>query len=121
MRAAWLFPLLLPLAPARAAKPDSDPPVALSIAAGVATALVPLAVGGGMIASSGDGQTRIAGLMVLEAGLALAPIVSHAVAREGRRALLFGALPVASAAAMAVYTALTPDVLVDLGVPSHRI
>jgi hypothetical protein len=78
---------------------EPDPPVGWSLAAGVATALVPLAVGGGMLSAEGATTAmKEAGATVAVAGLALAPFVSHAVAREWRRAIYFSVLPVGAAA-----------------------
>jgi hypothetical protein len=91
--------------PARAADPpatdDRPPPVLGPVLGGVATALVPLAVGGAVAATStGDDlySGRRGGLHTIAVGLALAPIVSHAAAREWKRAAVFGAITVALAA-----------------------
>jgi len=87
--------------PARAGDDDSRPPPVLGpVLGGVATALVPLAVGGAIAATSTDDgyAGRRAGLHTIAVGLALAPIVSHLSAREWKRAAVFGAITVGLAA-----------------------
>jgi hypothetical protein len=109
------------LAP-NATAPVSSKPTLASIVAGVAAALIPLAVGGGVAASADVDQTaqRRAGLDVIAAGFAVAPVVSHLAAREWRRALLFGAIPMlCSIGAIAILES-QPSVL-DMGSPPARI
>jgi hypothetical protein len=87
-------------APGRESPRSDEPPVTAAILAGVATAMIPLSLGG-VLASSGDEYSRKnAGLLLAGAGVALAPMVSHAVLREWKRGLLFSILPVASEIAM---------------------
>ena len=52
---------------------EKPPPVAWSFAAGLAVALVPLAIGSGLAASAGTDETGLkhAGVHVIAAGLAL--------------------------------------------------
>ena len=92
---ALAFALLLITAIARADEPP--PKVAWSFAAGLATAVVPLAVGGGIVAgaSKEDVASLRAGVHVIAVGLALAPWVSHLIAREWKRAAAFGVVPIA--------------------------
>ncbi len=83
--------------------------VALALAAGAATALVPLALGAAHAATAvGDGQ-RSVGYAVAGAGLALSPIASHVVMGEWARAAAFGAAPVASEIAICSIMAAQPD------------
>ena len=101
-----LVVLLAAAAPARiaaAAPPDApDPPgarradVTLALVSGVATALIPIALGGMHTASApvGDDGARNVGFAVAGVGPALAPIVAHAVLGEWKRAAAFGAVPV---------------------------
>jgi hypothetical protein len=91
--------LLGVIALARPALARSDDPL-WGFAAGLATAMVPLAVGGGLAAGSDSQTTKYAGIYTIAGGLALAPLVSHLVGREWKRALIFGALPVACGAAV---------------------
>jgi hypothetical protein len=86
-----------------------------SIAAGLATAMVPLAVGGALLAGDTSRDVKNAGMYVVQAGLALAPFVSHAVAREWARGALFSVVPVAAAAAAVGVMAASPDVLAGGG------
>lgn len=67
-------------------------------AAGLATAMGSLALGGGLAAGSDSQTAKYAGVFVIAGGLALAPLISHLMAREWKRALVFGALPAACAA-----------------------
>lgn len=97
-------PLSLP-GPPRA---QPEPPVGWAMLAGAATALVPFAVGASLFASGIDTQRREAGSLVLVSGLALAPIISHLLVREWRRAAIFGAIPIACAIGAATLLALTP-------------
>lgn len=108
--------------PARPAAPAPvDLPVGLSLAVGAATALVPLIVGTALVSIEGPLAERRAGIGVMVAGLALAPIVSHLIVGEWRRALGFGAVPVAAAAVMAVLLTQQDDVITDLGTPASRV
>src|SRR5262245_36728274 len=81
-----------PRVPLITPSPEPRPPVAWSFAAGVATGLVSLAVGGALLASDSR-DDRIAGSYVVMSGLTLAPTVSHLVSREWGRAGIFGGLP----------------------------
>jgi hypothetical protein len=78
--------------PFKLAAPEPRPPVAWSFAAGLATGLVTLAVGGALLGSDAR-DDRIAGSYVVMSGLTLAPVVSHLVSREWGRAGVFGGLP----------------------------
>lgn len=67
--------------------------------AGALTLLVPLAVGGALIAHDSDRALQRDAIRVMVAGFAAAPLVSHAVAGRWRRALVFGLMSVATSAA----------------------
>ena len=99
---------------------EADPPIGWSLGAGAAVAILPLAVGGALTTLDSR-ATRNAGLYVITAGLALAPIVSHLVLREWKRAAIFGAVPAASLLAMVAMLHAAPDVLTEEGGPSTRI
>lgn len=64
-----------------------------SVVAGTFAAMIPLAVGGGLMAMSDKSQDRQrrTGLDLIVSGFAIGPIVSHLVAREWKRAAIFGA------------------------------
>lgn len=107
---------------ARADEPDPGPPAfGWSIGAGVATALVPLAVGGGLLAVSSDHTTKHASIDLIAAGWALAPLVSHLVAHEWKRAAIFSVAPlVFGALAVGLLEGSTDDLL-DNGTPPPRV
>ncbi len=104
-----------------AARADEPPPVAAAMAAGVATALVPLAIGTTIVTVGESDRTRNFGLLLAMNGLAAAPIVAHLAVGERGRALLFGALPTASLVAMVVMLEVRPQVIEDLGFPAVRV
>jgi hypothetical protein len=92
--------------------PAYQPPVAWSVAAGVATGLVSLAVGGALMATN-DHREMAAGTYVMMTGLALSPAVSHLVSREWGRAAIFGALPTAALIGMVALMEVHPPVLYE--------
>jgi hypothetical protein len=96
LRLALLVGVIAVAQPAQARELD---PI-WGFAAGLATAMVPLAVGGGITAGSDSQTAKYAGIYVIAGGLALAPLVSHAMHREWKRGLAFGAVPVACGAAV---------------------
>jgi hypothetical protein len=120
MRPVACLSLVMWIAAAPAAA-EEEPPVAGSMAAGIALAMVPLAVGSTLIANSPNESVQNAGLFTLMGGLALAPILSHAIAGEWKRAVVFAALPVAGTVAMAVLVSQVPNVIADLGVAETRV
>jgi hypothetical protein len=80
--------MLAAASPARADPPDA----ALAFVTG-ASVLVAGFIAGGAVLGSASAATsgKNAGWLTMEAGFALAPVVSHAVAGEWGRGLLFGA------------------------------
>ena len=96
-------------AQASEASEDGEPKVAWGIVAGMATALVPLAVGGAFFAGTDDTTKRRDAIVGMLSGLALAPIVSHLVVKEWTRAGIFGAIPVACVVAMSVLLEVHPS------------
>jgi hypothetical protein len=100
------------LSPPVAAEPPAEPPVGWSIVAGMATGLGALAVGGALTATDSKSDKE-AGTYVLLTGLTLAPIVSHLVAREWKRAAIFGAIPMASLLGMVWLLEVHPQVLYE--------
>jgi hypothetical protein len=80
-------------APAKAA--DPDPGVALAV--GAATLVAGFAVGGTIMASSGESPgANEAGWMALESSFVLAPFASHAIVGEWGRGALFASVPAAT-------------------------
>jgi hypothetical protein len=115
-RAAPL-PVLAPPSP----RPGSRrrPSVAWSVAAGLVTALVPMAIGGSLM-PSGDDALMHAGLYTIQAGFMLAPLVSHAVAGEWGRGALFMIPGVVAEAGMIGVLSAFPDVA-SQGEPISRV
>jgi hypothetical protein len=106
--------------PALAAPPPGRRPlVAVSLVAGLLTALVPMAVGGSLLANDDD-DSKHRGIYVMQSGLLLAPFVSHAVAGEWARGALFALPGVAGEAAMVGILTAYPDVS-SQGLPQSRI
>ena len=114
--------LLAVLAPCRTARADEPlsqravapakrpkPPVVIAVIAGLATALIPLGLGSMHTAGATSDADRDSGFMVAGAGLALAPIVSHLILGEWRRAAAFGAVPVASEILLVTQLSTRPD------------
>ncbi len=106
--------LLAALASARsaaAAPPDApdpqerEPDVTIALVSGVATAMLPIALGAIHTSSEPvkDYGARNVGFAVAGVGPALAPIVAHAVLGEWKRAAAFGAVPVASEIAISAF------------------
>lgn len=121
-----LVALLAAVAVAVCARPaHADPAEKLalgSFAAGLAVAMVPLAVGGGLAATAdpSDQNTKRTGIYIIATGLALAPIVSHLIAREWKRAAIFGAISVPFSVVAVSLLATQPDII-DAGTPPPRV
>jgi hypothetical protein len=93
--AAALAPLLL--FPASARADDSPPDGALALIVGAATIFAGFAIGGTLVAASGDdGAKNEAGWLLIEGGFALAPLTSHAVVGEWARGAAFASIPAAT-------------------------
>lgn len=73
---------------------DPEPSVVWSVVGGTVAAMVPLAIGGGMMALSDKTQDRQrrTGLDLIVCGFAIGPIVSHLIGREWKRAAIFGSV-----------------------------
>jgi hypothetical protein len=86
---------------------------------GIALAVVPMMVGG-VMATSDDGGQRRAGIYVLQAGLALSPLFSHAIVREPGRGLLFALPGLLALGGVIAIQAADPDVT-SWGEPASRV
>ena len=73
-------------------------------------AIIPLAVGGGLLTTDSQ-SSKQAGIYLMMSGLSLAPLVSHAVAKEWRRAAIFAAPPLACTLSMVTLLQLRPQTL----------
>jgi hypothetical protein len=91
--------------------PSAEPPVTIAVIAGVATAFVPMLIGGLGVASAPTtlDAPRNVGFAVAGVGPALSPIVAHAVLGEWARAAAFGAPAVASEVGICALMAAEPD------------
>jgi len=93
-----------PPAPVAEAPPDDPAPASapVGLIAGAATAIVPLIVGGALMAEDQSPKLEAAGFIVMASGFALAPWVAHGVQGSWRRAAIYGGISLAlSAGAMA--------------------
>jgi hypothetical protein len=79
---------------------DDRVPTVLFLGGGLE--LVPFAVGGAMVANSGDQTVRRASVYVSSAGFTLAPLIAHGVMREWGRGAAFAAVPLACGVALAI-------------------
>jgi hypothetical protein len=79
-----------------------------------------MAVGGGLAATTDDLRLKHTGVELMAAGFALAPIVSHLIAREWKRAAYFGVAPLALAG-VAVGILEGSQAILDDGTAAARI
>jgi hypothetical protein len=116
-------PLASPITERRSAAPaledsaivatlDEDAPrPMLALASGAAVSLLSVGIGSMVIATSDSRASRNAGLLGMEAGLCLSPIVAHLVVGEPRRGLLFAAIPLTLGAALGTVMAFSPEII----------
>jgi hypothetical protein len=105
--------------PAPARRPRLRPSVAWSVIAGLATALVPMAIGGSLLPYD-DENLKHVGLYIMQAGFTLTPLVSHAVAGEWARGAVFAIPGVVAEVGMAAVLAVKPEVA-TYGEPASRV
>lgn len=105
--------------PARA-ETEARPPLAWSVGTGCVLMLGAMAAGGGMAALNTRDRPRQTGFEVMAAGLALAPIASHAVAGEWKRAAVFAAITVPLAVTSTVLLENSRAIL-NFGQPIDRV
>lgn len=89
--------------------PIAEPSAGLALMTGAAAAMIPIALGAALMSSGSASAEKNLGFGIAGAGFVLAPIVSHAVLGEFRRAALFGALPALSEIGMVVVMAARED------------
>jgi len=97
----WASILVLVLAtelPAPAAEAPPTDPVPVGLIAGSATAVVPLIVGGALMAEDQSPKRESVGFIVMASGFALAPWVAHGVQGSWRRAAIYGGISLALSA-----------------------
>lgn len=90
MWASILAVVLAAELPAAAPEPPPEDPPAVGVAAGTATALVPLIVGGALMANDRSPQLQEAGMIVTLSGFALAPWVAHGLEGSWSHAAIYG-------------------------------
>jgi hypothetical protein len=98
MWASILALVLVTELPAPAAEAPPNDPVPVGLIAGSATAIVPLIVGGAMMAEDQSPRLEAAGFIVMASGFALAPWVAHGVEGSWRRAAIYGGISLALSA-----------------------
>lgn len=119
MRVLSVLALVAVAAAARGDELERPPPTVWATIGGAATALVPLAVGGAMFASSDADTVHRAAIYAMMAGLTVAPALSHLLVREYKRAAIFAALPLAALIAETILFQVEPDVT-TYGSPAGR-
>jgi hypothetical protein len=100
---------------------EGDAGALIATSAGALLAMGGLGAGGVMLATHGDLANRKVGAYTLLSGLALAPILSHALSGEWARAALFGAVPVAAALGATLLIERTPVLLGHGTLPERRL
>jgi hypothetical protein len=85
------------------------PKVAWGLVAGTLTAMVPLAIGSGIYAASASDNHRKIASSTIAYGMTLAPIVSHLVVHEWKRAIFFGIVPLACAVSVTALLEIQPS------------
>jgi hypothetical protein len=100
----------------------SDPRTTRAFFAGVVLELAPFAVGGMMIADSGNRTVRRASVYVSTTGFTLAPLVAHGLEGEWGRGAVFASVPFACGVGLAVLMQQPDgDVLTEEGTKTTRI
>jgi hypothetical protein len=92
--AAWTIAASAHVARAQSDASEGDERALVATAAGAAIATAALGAGGATLATHEGEADRKVGAYTLLAGLAPAPITSHAIAGEWDRAALFGVVPI---------------------------
>lgn len=82
------------------AAPAEAPPAELAMMAGAGAAMIPITLGAVLTSSGTTDAAKDRGLAVVGAGFAIAPLVSHMVLGEWKRAAIFTAVPVLSEVGM---------------------
>lgn len=106
---------------ANAANEPGASPGTTALVTGIAVAGASLAYGGTLLTTGRGLAVKRDGLIVMDTGLTLAPLVAHGVAGEWGRGALFGLVPAAGEIGMAVLLAAHPDAAVKGKNKSQRI
>jgi hypothetical protein len=106
------------VSPAHADEPDP----AAAIIVGAATIFAGFAVGGMLLAVTGDHNgANEAGWLVLESGFALAPLTSHAAVGEWGRGAVFASVPTATTLATIPVFLIDPAAVEHGNLPEQRV
>ena len=107
----FLFLAAAPAFASAATPEDTRPPIEGAVGAGIATALVPLVIGSVVLAQN-DALDRPQGpFYLIDAGLALAPLVAHGIVGEWKRGLAFTAVSSAAALGTQLMLEFNPDLI----------
>jgi hypothetical protein len=110
----------LVLGPRSARAEEASP--ALGFVAGAATHVLGAAIGGALIgASRHDAQVNNAGVLTMDAGFALAPLVAHGAVGEWGRGALFSVVPVGTFAATGIFLAAEPAAVENGPIEQQRV
>jgi hypothetical protein len=107
----------------RAPSARADPPdPAIAVAVGAATIVAGFALGGTMMATSGDGASQDeAGWLLLESGFVLAPLAAHGVMGEWGRGAVFASVPAATTLTTVPLFLVNPAAVVHGTLPQQRV
>jgi peptidoglycan/LPS O-acetylase OafA/YrhL len=117
---AAAFVVMALAGPASAQTEGDGPALGWSVGTGCVLMLGAMAAGGGLAASSSQERIRKTGLEIFAGGMVLAPVASHAIAREWKRAAVFGAITL-SLAATATVLLEGADQILDFGRSATRV
>ena len=124
-RRLWVaVAILVAVLGARASRAAADQgtgsQAAVAAAAGFATIFVPLTIGSGLVAQNDALNRPQAPFLVIDAGLALAPLVAHGLVGEWRRGLGFAALSTGGALLTQILIESSPE-LIQHGRATDRV
>jgi hypothetical protein len=88
--------------------------------AGTALATIPFAIGATITSSSHEIETNNAGVITMQSGLLVAPLVAHGIVDEWGRGAIFSILPALSEAGMITVLATTPKAVTHTTLETQR-
>jgi hypothetical protein len=92
----------------------------IAFVTGSLLAAVPFGIGATITSSSHEIETNNAGVITLQSGFLVAPMVSHAIVGEWGRGAIFSILPALSSAGMAALLASTPTAVTHTTLETQR-
>jgi hypothetical protein len=102
----------------REANLESRATAAFVVGSGLAA--IPFAIGATITSSSHEIETNNAGVITMQSGLLVAPLVAHGIVGEWGRGALFTILPALSSAGMITLLATTPSAVTHTTLESQR-